>query len=98
MIHILDGYIRTSEMFRVIQVFFGVPGSYGNSPGEVMGLIGPYGKGGGMPKGRWRARPPLMGPNWTRGRGRRPPCPFLLALSFPLSFSPTLKRKRIPTR
>ena len=44
-IHILEGYIRTSERFRVIRVFFGVSGSYGNSPGEVMGLIGPYGKG-----------------------------------------------------
>ena len=40
-------------------------------------------------KGRWR---PPMGPNWTRGRGRRPPCLFLLPLSFPLSFSPTPKR------
>ena len=39
-IHILEGYIRTSERFRVIRVFFRVPGSYGNSPGEVMGLIG----------------------------------------------------------
>ena len=39
-IDILEGYIRTSERFRVIMVFFGVPGSYGNSPGEVMGLIG----------------------------------------------------------
>ena len=38
-IDILDDYIRTSERFRVIRAFFGVPGSYGNSPGEVMGLI-----------------------------------------------------------
>ena len=43
-IDILDDYIRTSERFRVIRVFFGVPESYGNSPGEVLGLIGPYGK------------------------------------------------------
>ena len=50
-IDILEGYIRTSERFRVIMVFFGVPGSYGNSPGEVMGLIGPYGKRGGRPRG-----------------------------------------------
>ena len=39
-IDILEGYIRTSERFRVIRVFFGEPGSYGNSPGEVLGLIG----------------------------------------------------------
>ena len=43
-IDILGGYIRTRERFRVIRVFFGVPESYENSPGEVMGLIGPYGK------------------------------------------------------
>ena len=30
-INILDDYIRTSERFRVIRVFFGVPGSYGNT-------------------------------------------------------------------
>ena len=29
----------------VFRVFFGVPGSYENSPGEVVGLNGPYGKG-----------------------------------------------------
>ena len=28
----------------MIRVFFGVPKSYGNSPGEVVGLNGPYGK------------------------------------------------------
>ena len=33
-IDILDDYIRTSERFRVIRVFFGVPMSYGNSPGK----------------------------------------------------------------
>ena len=32
-IDILDDYIRTSERFRVIRVFFGVPGSYGRSNG-----------------------------------------------------------------
>ena len=30
-IDILDDYIRTLERFRVIRVFFGVPGSYGNT-------------------------------------------------------------------
>ena len=43
-IDILDDYIRTSERFRVIRVFFRVPESYGNSPAEVVGLNGPYGK------------------------------------------------------
>ena len=34
-IDILDDYIRTSERFRVIRVFFGVLESYGNSPGSI---------------------------------------------------------------
>ena len=34
-IDILDDYIRTSERFRVIRVFFGVPESYENSPGSI---------------------------------------------------------------
>ena len=38
-IDILDDYIRTSERFRVIRVFFGVPESYGNTGEEV---YGPY--------------------------------------------------------
>ena len=32
-IDIFDDYIRTSERFRMIRVFFGVPGSYGRSNG-----------------------------------------------------------------
>ena len=52
---ILEGYIRTSERFRVIQVFFGVPESYRISPGEVVGLNGPYGKGEKGLKGWLRA-------------------------------------------
>ena len=39
-IDILDDYIRTSERFRVIRVFFGVPESYGNSPGSIWALLG----------------------------------------------------------
>ena len=35
-IDILEGYIQTSERFRVIRVFFGVPVSYG----EAMALDG----------------------------------------------------------
>ena len=34
-INIFDDYIRTSKRFRVIRVFFGVPESYGNSPGSI---------------------------------------------------------------
>ena len=34
-IGILEGYIQTSERFRVIRVFFKVPESYGNSPGSI---------------------------------------------------------------
>ena len=32
-IHILEGYIRTSERFRVIRVFFRVRGVTGTPPG-----------------------------------------------------------------
>ena len=44
-IDILDDYIRTSERFRVIRVFFGVPESYGNSPGSIWALLGFRGEG-----------------------------------------------------
>ena len=43
-IDVLDDYIRTSERFRVIRVFFGVPESYGNSPGSIWALLGFRGK------------------------------------------------------
>ena len=36
----MDDYIRTSERFRVIRVFFGVPESYGNSYWALMGHTG----------------------------------------------------------
>ena len=39
-IDILDDYIRTSERFRVIRVFFGVRGSYGNSYWALMSHTG----------------------------------------------------------
>ena len=80
----MEGYIRTSEWFRVIRVFFGVPGSYGNSPGEVMSLIEPYGKGGGRPKGRWR-------PPWVRiGLGEGGGAPLAFSCSLSLSLFPSL--------
>ena len=56
-IDILDDYIRTSERFQVIRVFFGVPKSYGNSPGSIwalLGLMGLSGERGQQPR-RWRA-------------------------------------------
>ena len=40
-IDILDGYVWTSEWFRVSSgIFTGVPGGYRNPPGSVMGLLG----------------------------------------------------------
>src|SRR3954471_23937444 len=81
-IDILDDYIRTSERFRLIRVFFRVPESYGNSPGSIWALLGHTGieerghKEGG-------ARPP-SGSNW------KPPFPYS---SPPLSFSPTPTRE-----
>ena len=45
-IDILEGYIQTSERFRVIRVFFGVPESYGNSPGNIWALLGIRGERG----------------------------------------------------
>ena len=68
-IDILDGYIRSSERFRVIQVFFGVPGSYGNTGEEV---YGPYWALGEREReGRGRRE---------EGKGVRPP--LLLSLPF----------------
>ena len=40
----MEGYIRTSERFQVIRVFFGIPESYGNSPGSIWALLGFRGK------------------------------------------------------
>ena len=40
-IDILDGYIRTPEVFRVISDKTGVPEGLPEAPGEVMGLSGP---------------------------------------------------------
>ena len=40
-IDILDGYIRTLEVFRVISEKTGVPEGLPEPPGEVLGLVGP---------------------------------------------------------
>ena len=78
-IDILYDYIRTSERFRVIQVFFGVPESYGNSPGSIWALLGFRGKR----EGRLRAPQGLV--RIVLGGG----APLLPSLLLSLSFSPT---------
>ena len=84
-IDILEGYIRTSERFRVIRVFFGVLESYGNSPGEVLGLIGPYGKERGLPRA---GRVPTQGlVRIGLGGGAAPPPSFPSLFPFLLSYS-----------
>ena len=57
-IDILDDYIRTSERFRVIRVFSGVPGSYRNSYWALMGHTGKERKAS-----RVAAPSPWTGPN-----------------------------------
>ena len=56
-IDILDDYIRTSERFRVIRVFSGVPEGYRNPPGSIWALVGLSGKERRGRKGG-RAPPP----------------------------------------
>ena len=43
-IDILDDYIRTPEVFRVISEKTGVPEGLPEPPGEVLGLSGPEGR------------------------------------------------------
>ena len=43
-IDILDDYIRTQEVFRVISEKTGVPEGLPEPPGEVLGLSGPEGR------------------------------------------------------
>ena len=62
-IDILNDYIRSSERFRVIRVFCGVPESYGNSSGSIWALLGHTGI---EERGQKEGGPP-SGPNWTRG-------------------------------
>ena len=93
-IDILDGYIRTPEVFRVISEKTGVPEGYRNPPGEVMGHMGLSGEREGQPG--WAARLlPLVRIGLGEG-GRRPP--FLLPPHFfpPPSRSPTPTRRRTP--
>ena len=71
-IDILDSYIQTPEVFRVISEKTGEPEGYRNPPGEVMGHMGLSGERGAAKGGPHASSPP--GPNWTR-RGRAAP-PF----------------------
>ena len=43
-IDVLDDYIRTPEVFRVISEKTGVPEGLPEPPGEVLGLSGPEGR------------------------------------------------------
>ena len=80
-IDILDDYIRSSERFRVIRVFFGVPESYGNSPGNIWALLGFRGKR----EGRLRAPQGLV---WIGlGGGVAPPPSFSSLFPFLDSYS-----------
>ena len=54
-IDILDDYIRTPEVFRVISEKTGVPEGYRNPPEELMGHMGLSGKREG--RLGWAARP-----------------------------------------
>ena len=55
-IHILDGYIRTSEWFRVTWVFFRSTEGLPEPLGEVLGQHGPKGERG-KHIGGWRTPP-----------------------------------------
>ena len=63
-IDILDGYIRTPEVFRVISEKTGVLEGLPEPLGEVLGLSGPEGRESSSPGGG--APPPMRSPNWTR--------------------------------
>ena len=86
----MDDYVRTSERFRVIRVFFEVPGSYRNTGKKYWASWAKWWKRGGRARG-----PPS--PNRI-GLGGRPPFPpFPPSPSFSFSFpsfpSPTWTRK-----
>ena len=77
-------FIRSSERFRVIRVFFVVPENYWNSPGSIWALLGHTGiEERGQKEGGLR---PLV----RIGQGAQPPFP---SSSPPLSPSPTPTRK-----
>ena len=68
----------------MIRVFSGVPEGFRTPPGEVMGLIGPYGKERSRPQGLLRPSPCWSELDKGLG-GRNTPFSFSLSLpSFPL--------------
>ena len=69
-INILDDYIRTPEVFRVVSEKTGVPGGYWNPPGARWAIVGLSGKEKRQPN-MGRTPLPSLGPNRTR-RGGRP--------------------------
>ena len=76
-IDILDGYIRTPEVFRVKSAFYRSTGRLLEPPGNLMGLNGPSGGSGEEAKGQPRAPPPKS--NVDKEGGGAPP--FLSPLS-----------------
>ena len=90
-IDILDGYIRTPEVFRVVSEKTGVLEGLPESPGEVLGLSEPWGRE--RAAAQEVARPLPWGVRMGLGEGARPlfPSPSP-SLSFPLSL-PSWTRK-----
>ena len=82
-IDILDDYIRTPELFRVISDKTGVPEGLPEPPGEVMGLIEPEGRD------RAAAQEVARPPSWGVRIGLRGGA-LSLSLSLSLSFLPPL--------
>ena len=91
-IDILDDYIRTPELFRVISEKTGVPEGVPEPPGEVLGLSGPEGRE--RAAAQEVAPPPRPSPNWTRGRGC---ASFFLPFSLPLPCLLLLLHGRTPS-
>ena len=102
-IDILDGYIRTPEVFRVISEKTGVPEGLPEPPGEVLGLSGPEGRE--RAAAQEVACPLPWGVRIGLGEGGAAPLSLSLSLSFlpPSLFllglgkgSPTTTRRRTP--
>ena len=102
-IDILDGYIRTPEVFRVISEKTGVREGLSEPPGEALGLSGPEGRE--RATAQEVARPLPWGVRIGQGGGGGAPSFLTLSLSFlsPSSFlvglgngSPTPTRRRTP--
>ena len=102
-IDILDDYIRTQEVFRVISEKTGVPEGLPEPPGEVLGLSGPEGRERAAAQEVARLLP--LGVRIGLGEGGAAPLSLSLSLSFlpPSLFlvglgkgSPTPTRRRTP--